>query len=363
MEGSIAMNGGDGPKSYFKNSYFQGGASVLAKDFLIKSVQQYFTKQMIFNASNGRVLRIADLGCSVGPTTFISVQTIVEAVQDKFKILGLESITPEFQVFFNDLIRNDFNTLFRNLPTPRQYMAAGVPGSFHGMLFPKASLEFIHSSCAIHWLSKIPEEVTTKGSVAWNKGNISYAGSSSQEVFEAYKAQFSKDMDVFFRARSLELVENGLLVIVIPCRPDETHSCGTFELHVLNWVGYVLYDMAKVGEVSEALVDSFNLPVYFPSHSEVKEAISRNHSLSIEVFENVCNPKQFMPDQAQNSSLHIRAATEGMLCKHFGSGINIDDLFARYTKKFEELSKEPFYADMKHLDYMFALISKRDKVY
>ncbi|KAK7849230.1 putative s-adenosylmethionine-dependent methyltransferase [Quercus suber] len=56
-------------------------------------------------------------------------------------------------VFFNDQFSNDFNTLFISLPPNRQYFAAGVPGSFYGRLFPKASLHFIHSSYALQWLS------------------------------------------------------------------------------------------------------------------------------------------------------------------------------------------------------------------
>ena len=46
---------------------------------------------------------IADLGCSVGPNTFFTVQNLIEAVQKKWPSETLL----EFQVFFNDHLGND----------------------------------------------------------------------------------------------------------------------------------------------------------------------------------------------------------------------------------------------------------------
>lgn len=73
---------------------------------------------------------------------------------------------PEFQVYLNDLPGNDFNTLFRSLPAFYEKFnkeeerdsgacfVAGVPGSFYGRLFPTRSLDFVHSSSSLHWLSQ-----------------------------------------------------------------------------------------------------------------------------------------------------------------------------------------------------------------
>ncbi|THF97749.1 hypothetical protein TEA_002855 [Camellia sinensis var. sinensis] len=113
---------------------------------------------------------------------------------------------PEFQLFFNDHASNDFNTLFTTLPPDRNYFAAGVPDSFYGRFFPKSSIHLMYSSFALHWLSKVPEELLDNGSLAWNKGKIHYT-IASKEIADVYAAQFAKDMDTFFNARADEIID------------------------------------------------------------------------------------------------------------------------------------------------------------
>ena len=89
------------------------------------------------DSSNICTFRIADFGCSVGPNTFFAVEKIMEAVEQKYQACQFQNFPPlEFQVFFNDVTANDFNTLFKTLPSYRKYLAAGVPGTFYGRLFP-----------------------------------------------------------------------------------------------------------------------------------------------------------------------------------------------------------------------------------
>jgi hypothetical protein len=185
---------------------------------------------------------IADLGCSTGPNTFIAIQCIIEAIEHQYNSKGLT--IPDFQVFFNDHISNDFNTLFKNLPSNRNYFASGVPGSFYGRLFPKESINVFHSSASLNWISKVPKEITDRSSAAWNKGRIHYTN-APKEVVDAYANQYQKDMEIFLHARAEELVGNGLMALQIPAANDVTsHSdfyCGkNFEL-----LGTCLVDMAK----------------------------------------------------------------------------------------------------------------------
>ncbi|XP_031275083.1 loganic acid O-methyltransferase-like [Pistacia vera] len=131
---------------------------------------------------------IVDLGCSIGPNTFIAVQNILEAIKQIYQSLSLDYQIPEFSIFFNDQTSNDFNALFASVPPNRQYFAAATPGSFQGRLFPEFAVHFFHSSNAIHWLSKVPEELMDRESLAWNKERVHYTN-ARQQVYDAYASR------------------------------------------------------------------------------------------------------------------------------------------------------------------------------
>lgn len=76
------------------------------------------------SSTNSNSFCIADFSCSVGPNTFNAVNNIIETITQKFEIEGHSSLLPEFHVYFNDHVSNDFNILFSNLPQNRQYYAA-----------------------------------------------------------------------------------------------------------------------------------------------------------------------------------------------------------------------------------------------
>lgn len=193
-----------------------------------------------FSSGQSLTFRIADLGCSVGPNTFAAMQSIIEYVRCKY---GATHV-PDFQVFFNDHVANDFNTLFASLPTERNYYSAGVPGSFHGRLFPESFLHFVHSSYALQWLSRVPQELLDEGSPAWNKGRVHYT-SSKEEVGDAYKSQFAKDMKVFFEARAKEIVRGGLIVLIMPGILDGIPRSEEPSAFIFDLLGFSLMDMAK----------------------------------------------------------------------------------------------------------------------
>ncbi|PKI59783.1 hypothetical protein CRG98_019789 [Punica granatum] len=242
-----------------------------AKAPLAKGIQQNIVLPTDLSSTLHQIFRIADLGCSIGPNTFACVQTIIEAVKAKYKAEGFRSKTLELQVFFNDQDNSDFNTLLQTLLQDRSYLVAGVPGSFHGKLLPMASMNVMHSSYALHWLSKVPEEVKRPESLAWNKGKMTYF-ESAPEVIEAFNAQFHRDIEDFFKQRSMEMAEEGLLIILMPCRPDGSRPSESLFIQGIECtLGHLLVDMAKEGLVDEALVDSFNLPVFIPTAAEVRE--------------------------------------------------------------------------------------------
>uniref|UniRef100_A0A7N0UDZ6 S-adenosylmethionine-dependent methyltransferase n=1 Tax=Kalanchoe fedtschenkoi TaxID=63787 RepID=A0A7N0UDZ6_KALFE len=238
----MAMNGGDGPHSYAENSAYQRGYFEAAKEVLKDEI----VAKLDVNPTS-TWFRIADLGCSTGPNTYLAVETIVEAVEQRFKSEpGLDSPpTPEIEVLFNDTPLNDFNTLLRCLPPERRYYATAAPGSFYGRLFPKASIQMAYSSCSICWLSGIPKEVADETSPAWNRGSIHYDNVARKRVFEAYVAQFAKDMEVFLRTRAEEVVSGGLMALLVAAVPDIMPDSVTTVATEIEVLGSCLVDMAK----------------------------------------------------------------------------------------------------------------------
>lgn len=158
-------------------------------------------------------------------------------------------------MFFNDHIDNDFNTLFKTLPSSRNYFPAGVAGSIHSRLFPKSSLHFIPSSHAAHWLSKVPKEVVDGESTVWNnKGSITSTG-FVKEVAEAYSNQFKNDTESFLNAGAEELVPGGLSVILLPSLPNAVAVSHTSEGKLFDLLESCLVDWAKLVGTKDCFAD------------------------------------------------------------------------------------------------------------
>ncbi|XP_015882913.1 loganic acid O-methyltransferase-like [Ziziphus jujuba] len=328
---AFPMNGGSGLYSYTRNSTFQRKDTESAIELINKGIAEKLDLNNISSSSN--TFRLADLGCSVGPNTFLAVQNIVDSVEDKYKSQGLSHLLPEFQVFFNDHISNDFNQLFSSLPPERRYYASGVPGSFHGRLFPSSSLHFVYSSNAVHWLSRVPKEVLDKNSPAWNKGRIQYSN-SPLEVVKSYEAQYFKDMERFLTARSQEIVHGGLMALLVPACPNETPHSELFFNEALALLGSCVIELAKKSMISEEKVDSFNLPLYYAPFQQLEAIVDQNGYFSIEIMESLT--KERPPSKLFSSVL--RAGLEGLIKQHFGDEIDLDKLFDLYYQKFEEIS-------------------------
>ncbi|KAF3437223.1 hypothetical protein FNV43_RR19976 [Rhamnella rubrinervis] len=324
---------GSGNYSYSGNSGFQRTAIEATKGLINKAISEKLEISNFVSSSNSpKIFGLADLGCSEGPNTFLAVQNIVDAVELKFKhhmLLGPQ--LPDFHVFFNDMSSNDFNKLFTSLPPERKYYATGVPGSFHGRLFPSASLHFVHSSYSVHMLSRVPKEVENKNSPAWNKGRIHY-GNASDETFKAYEAQYLKDMENFLDARAREVVHGGLVALILPGCPIGIPYSQVFIIKGLELLGSCFMDMAKKGIISEEKVDSFNIPIFFPSMQQLEAVVKRNGCFSIEMMDTIPQPK--LKPKVFSSTL--RSGVEGMTKKHFGDEFDLDMLFDLLSKKFEE---------------------------
>ncbi|KAL3824324.1 hypothetical protein ACJIZ3_020353 [Penstemon smallii] len=263
------------------------------------------------------------------------MQIITEAVEKK-----LFPAAADFQVFFNDQVINDFNTLFKSLPPERPYHAAGLPGSFHGRLLPKKSLHFAYSSCALHWLSETKD----------------YANHD----------QFAKDIQSFLEARADEVVDGGLMALLVPAVPNNNFNNSesadyTYQTE-MDLIVSCLMDMANKGRLfSQEKVDSFNFPLHFTNPQELKAIIERNQNFNIERMETLNNiPGKRTLTSVNARASFYRAAFEGLLINHFGSEIIfIDELFDLYSNKVLDASSRFLDPDNDKSIIIFVLLKRK----
>ncbi|XP_059431713.1 probable jasmonic acid carboxyl methyltransferase 2 [Corylus avellana] len=348
----LCMNGGEGETSYANNSLIQKEAMLKAKPILEESIAK------VYLSSSAECLNVADFGCSSGPNTLLLIWEMIDTIHATSQ--GFNRKAPMFQVFLNDLPGNDFNTIFRSLPSFYEKLKkdkgsefgpcfiAGMPGNFYGRLFPNHFLHFVHSSYCLHWRSQIPDLVGESG-VPLNKGNIHIAKTSPHGVRKAYLDLFKRDFTSFLRSRAQEMVPGGHMVLTFQGmgsnRKADSSSNQSFTIWEL--LGITLNDMVLEGKVEEAKLDRFNLPFYAPTAEEVRDVIQTEGSFNIQRLETVevdwdsnmdDSNKSFgsdKPSRGKYVAIGIRVVAEPILASYFGEDI-MDDLFDMFSNNIEE---------------------------
>ncbi|XP_068325272.1 probable caffeine synthase MTL2 [Pyrus communis] len=357
----LHMNGGVGKTSYATNSLLQRAAISMVKPTVKASIEQLSRK--LFSDC----LKIADLGCSSGPNTLLVVSDIIHNIHATFRKLNRPS--PSLQAFLNDLPGNDFNTLFRSLPGFYKKLEeeqlgpcfiTAMPGSFYGRLFPNNSLHFIHSSYALLWISEAPKGLITKEGEGLNKKNIYIAKTSPPAVYKQYLEQFKKDFRVFLRSRAEELVPGGSMVLTT-LGSTKSHD----PLSIWEVVGLKLNDMVLEGLIEEQKLDTFNMPLYFPTTKEVEDVIEAEGFFtlqSLEVFKNdwdsyIKHADSGLDKKARAAVLatEIRAVGEPILATQFGE-VAMDDLFRRFE---EDVLDHMEMENCQFIDLVISLTKKR----
>ncbi|KAK2635556.1 hypothetical protein Ddye_030348 [Dipteronia dyeriana] len=331
----VRVNGGDGNLSYNKNSCYQRLSLNVVREKMVDAITRKLDLKKLSSTSN--TIHLADMGCAVGPNTVITMQDIMQVIKNKYQSECPDSKNPEFQIFFNDKSSNDFNTLFSCIPEDRQYFAAAVPGSFHNRLFPEAFLHFVHSAYALHWLSGMPEEMQDENSPAFNRGRVHYS-SAPEEVENAYASQFDKDLDNFLNARAKEIVSGGMVVFIVPGIPDGMPCSHLTNSIMYELMGDIFMDLAKEGSISEAQVNSFNLPIYSPYPEQIGQLVEKNGHFMVETIE-LTDPTSCYKGEIDIKmwTKHVRAAMDGMFLKYFEIGI-VDEMFDRLVQRLFEVS-------------------------
>jgi len=222
------------------------------------------------------------------------------------------------------------------------YFFSGVPGSFYGRLFMKKSLHFLHSSYSLHWLSQVPEQIEN------NKRNIYMASTSPPNVPKAYYSQFQRDFSTFLKCRAEEMVTGGRMVLTFIGRKSEDPINKEGSNSMWDLLAMALNDMVSKGLIKEEKMDSFNIPHYTPSLSEVKSEILEEGSFSIdrlefsEISRSTYYKEYNHSDVSEIAANSIRAVAEPLLVSHFGDGI-IEKVFSMYKEILSEhISQDQF---------------------
>ncbi|KAI7995260.1 putative S-adenosylmethionine-dependent methyltransferase [Camellia lanceoleosa] len=227
-----------------------------------------------------------------------------------------------------------------SLPSLQKYSISPLECQVHSMVVYSPnplSILHIYSAFALQWLSRVPEKILDKDSSAWNKGNIFYT-TASDEVANAYAAQFAEDMGKFLNYRATEVLSGGLMLLLIPTAPDEFHRFDMFGGWIYDALGSSLMDMAKEGLINESQVDSFNMPLYIVRPKEMVKLVEMNACFSIEKIE-MTTPLLRIdePINMDTCTTHIRAGNEKLIAEYFGNEI-MDELFDRFYQKVAKLS-------------------------
>ncbi|XP_035551703.1 salicylate carboxymethyltransferase-like [Juglans regia] len=197
----------------------------------------------------------------------------------------------------------------------------------------------------------LPSDLEVPEQLENNKGNICVACTSPPIVLRAYHAQFQKDFSMFLRCRAEELVVGGRMVLTFLGRrsedPSSKECCYIWELLAL-----ALNDLVSKGLIEEEAMNSFNIPLYSPSPSEVKSEVLKEGSFTIDHLETsemnwttydselMMNSPDAFFDGGYNVAKCIRAIVEPLLISHFGDAI-IEEVFCKYREILSDcLSKE-----------------------
>ncbi|XP_042035363.1 loganic acid O-methyltransferase-like [Salvia splendens] len=331
------MHGGNGPLSYVKNSSYQSATlqfvQILNQQRGVMEAAKAIIEEEIstkLEISTNNSFHVADFGCSTGNNSFPAMHTIIEAVIRKYESSDLK--TPEFYVWFNDVVSNDFNTLFRSLPPDRSYKTGAVAGDFHGRLLPTSSVHFAYSSCSLHWLTEVPKAAEYLKSV-W------HGGEEREEAYVAYLSQFERDIESFLKCRAVEMVEGGIMALLIPGVPDSWDPLKEYTVgSVVEHIRSSLLDMAKKGRLSDAILETFNIPYHFATPKEIRDILEKSNSFNLERMD-VLKNGTFL-----NVDGHVacfRAVHQNMFAHMFGAE-TVDETFDLLKKK---LQSSPAFAN------------------
>ncbi|GAQ79015.1 S-adenosyl-L-methionine-dependent methyltransferases superfamily protein [Klebsormidium nitens] len=361
VQPSPVMTGGAGPASYDENSSFQGNAfALLGGPILKRALGHWLQLRRWSPQTKERAVCIADLRSATGENAVAQMELVLHCqettgLEEEKELQSVLQSSPRkrtdafdsdgafdprtVMAFFSDLPDNDWGTLLRRIyidsrgsgaaGIPRlPCHVAAVPGSFYERLFPDAFLDLAMCNAALHWLSRLPPEAEEPG---WNPGRVWCTRGAPEHVEEAYRRQQAVDLRAFLNLRAAELRPGGLLWLLLPAKDESGGLSTTF--------GRILEDawreLTQDGSLDTHWLDSFNIQAYFPTLSDVRQAVTESGAYDIHALECVRmsgtmplrtgrgtlagDDVQGTPRLPLPSVAHVWAVIQPQICGHTGT--------------------------------------------
>ncbi|KAL2927991.1 Salicylate carboxymethyltransferase [Bienertia sinuspersici] len=157
-------------------------------------------------------------------------------------------------------------------------------------------------------------------------------------VLKAYYDQFEKDFSTFLKCRSKEVKAGGMMVLTILGRRSiEPYS--EESSYMFDFFATAFNDMVSEGLIEEEKLNTFNVPIYLPSASELSSLVEKEGSFTLNQAD-TSEVNWEVNEQCKNSykcfdlndfSKCVRSVAEPFLVNHFGEAI-IEELFERYME-------------------------------
>ncbi|MEM7375969.1 MAG: SAM-dependent methyltransferase [Pseudomonadota bacterium] len=205
---------------------------------------------------------MADMGCADGGTSLDMVSAVLEAVQ--LAAPGVQST-----VVYADQPHNDFNALVHMahglgpFPGWSQRLANAWPlvsgSSFYLQAVPDATLDFVFSATAMHWLSEKPCDI---------QDHVHMVGASSAEL-DVFSAQADSDWLTILQHRNAELRPGGRAVLVNFCRDSAGHYLGnTGGVNMFDTLRDIWCEFVADGVINAEELARMTLPQYYRTVAE-----------------------------------------------------------------------------------------------
>ena len=289
-------------------------------------------------------LGLADFGCSEGRNSIAVMQRLIPLLRKR--------TGRHIQTIHCDLPTNDFSSLFVGLrPDGRSVFGDGVSSfavgaSMYDGVVPPNCLHVATSFNAIGFLGRRPIDRLPGYILPNGPSRIRGVGNVSKAERTAFSEQASRDIASFLRARAVELVPGGKLLLQVFGAGDVKRCCdGIYD--VLN---DAVLEVLDHGMIDRAAYDAYYQPVYFRTLEELTEPVQL-YSLPFRIDNQATYeaPVPFNEDFARSGNVEVyareytnfhRAFTEGVLRISFADSPSLDSLVSEIYTRAERLVRE-----------------------